>query len=230
MERSYWRLGFWIPASLLGVAACVTVNVYFPAAQVERTAERIVGDVYRQGAEEAQPQKPPAPDPAEKPRSSLDTGRSGRALAWFGPAEALADEGRGDRSGRDGGRDGRDGGDRREATTVSNAAIRALKDQIAQRHQELLPFYQGGQVGIDRRGYLEVRSTAGLPLPQVANLKRLVEADNAARRQLYQEVGRALELKADQTGRVEEIFAKEWRDKAQNGWSVQKDDGRWDKK
>ncbi|MBI5441237.1 MAG: DUF1318 domain-containing protein, partial [Deltaproteobacteria bacterium] len=119
---------------------------------------------------------------------------------------------------------------RGEATSVSNAAIRALKDQIAQRHQELLPYYQQGQLGITEDGYLEVRGTAGLPLPQVAALKRLVEADNAARRQLYQEVGRALNLKPEQVRQVEEIFAKEWRGKAQAGWWVQGDGGRWARK
>lgn len=202
MKRPACRRWLYVPAFLAIAAACVTVNIYFPAAKVEKTAEEIVGEVYRE--------KEPAPqEPQEKPRSWRQEGipRS-IGLARLGPAPAYAEE----------------------ATTVSNASIRALKDQIARRHQELLPYYQGGQAGINREGYLEVRGTDGLGLPQVAALKRLVDADNAARRQLYEEVARALNLTPEQVPQVRRIFAKEWREKAQGGWWIQADDGQWVRK
>lgn len=204
MERPAHRFTFSVLAVLALVAGCVTVNVYFPAAQVEKTAEKIVDDVYQDKKE------PPNQEPAEKPRSSNDgdTIRGIVRLARFGPAPAFAEE----------------------ATTVSNAAIRGLKEQIGRRHRELLPFYQQGQAGITRDGFLEVRETSGLGLPQVAALKRLVDADNAARRQLYEEVARALNLKPEQVPQVRKIFAKQWREKAQAGWAVQSDDGQWGRK
>jgi len=204
MERTAQRISFSVLAALALVAGCVTVNVYFPAAQVEKTAEKIVDEVYQEKKES------PAQSPAEKPRSSNDgeTIRGIVRLARIGPAPAFAEE----------------------ATTVSNAAIRGLKDQIGQRHRELLPFYQQGQAGITRDGFLEVRGTSGLGLPQVAALKRLVEADNAARRQLYEEVAKALNLKPDQVPQVRKVFAKQWREKAQAGWAVQADDGQWGRK
>lgn len=204
MDRLTHRLSFSLLAALAIIAGCVTVNVYFPAAQVEKTAEKIVDEVYQEKKE------PPPQEPTEKPRS-LNDGEMFRGivrLASFGPAPAFAEE----------------------ATTVSNAAIRGLKEQIGQRHQELLPFYQQGQVGITRDGFLEVRGTSGLGLPQVAAMKRLVEADNAARRQLYEEVAKALNLKPDQVSQVRKIFAKQWREKAQAGWAVQADDGQWGRK
>jgi uncharacterized protein YdbL (DUF1318 family) len=204
MERSAHRFSFSVLAALAIIAGCVTVNIYFPAAQVEKTAEKIVDEVYQEKTE------PPRQEPAKKPQSLNERGifHSIARLALFGPAQAFAEE----------------------ATTVSNAAIRGLKDQIAQRHQELLPYYRQGQVGIDRDGFLEVRETGGLGLPQVASLKRLVNADNAARRQLYEEVGKALNLKPDQVPQVRQIFAKQWRDKAEAGWAVQADDGKWGRK
>jgi uncharacterized protein YdbL (DUF1318 family) len=204
MERPAHRISFSVLAILALVAACVTVNVYFPAAQVEKTAEKIVDEVYQDKTE------PPKQGPTDKPRSSIDGDPiSGIvALARFGPAPAYAEE----------------------ATSVSNAAIRGLKEQIGQRHQELLPFYQQGQVGITRDGFLEVRGTSGLGLPQVAALKRLVDADNSARRQLYEEVAKALNLKTEQVSQVRKVFAKQWRDKAQTGWAVQADDGQWGRK
>jgi uncharacterized protein YdbL (DUF1318 family) len=204
MEQPARRLSFPILAVLGLVAACVTVNIYFPAAQVEKTAEKIVEDVYQEK------KQPPAEAPAEKPHSlNMEERLRGIVrLAHLGPASAHADD----------------------ATTVSNAAIRGLKDQIAQRHRELLPYYQNGQVGINRDGFLEVRGTAGLGLQQVASLKRLVDADNTARRQLYEEVAKALNLKPEQVPQVRQIFAKQWRDKAEAGWTVQGDDGQWRRK
>jgi uncharacterized protein YdbL (DUF1318 family) len=207
MNRSAHRVVFSILAALALVAGCVTVNVYFPAAQVERTAEKIVDDVYRDKQDK---KETPKQDPGEKPRSwrDGDTIRGIVRLVRVGPVPAFAED----------------------ATSVSNAAIRGLKEQIGQRHQELLPYYQGGQVGITRDGFLEVRGTSGLGLPQVATVKRLVDADNAARRQLYEEVGKALNLKPEQVPEVRKIFAKQWRDKAQPGWAIQADDGQWGRK
>jgi uncharacterized protein YdbL (DUF1318 family) len=204
MERSARRLSFTVLTVLAVIAGCVTVNIYFPAAQVEKTAEKIVDEVYQEKTE------PPRQEPAEKPQSWNERGiiPSIARFARFGPAEAAAEE----------------------ATTVSNAAIRGLKEQIGQRHKELLPFYRQGQVGIDKDGFLDVRETGGLGLPQVASLKRLVNADNAARRQLYEEVAKALNLKPDQVPQVRQIFAKQWRDKAEAGWAVQADNGQWGRK
>lgn len=204
MERPAQRIWISVLAVVTILAGCVTVNIYFPAAEVQKTAEKFVGDIYQQKKE------PPAQEPADKPQSRND-GRLFRGvarIAVLGPATAYAEE----------------------ATSVSNAAIRGLKDQIGRRHQELLPFYQQGQVGITRDGFLEVRGTGGLALPQVAALKRLVDADNAARGQLYDEVAKALNLKPQQVPQVRQIFAKQWRDKAQAGWMVQGDDGQWGRK
>ncbi|MGA6994373.1 MAG: DUF1318 domain-containing protein [Candidatus Deferrimicrobiaceae bacterium] len=204
MERSAHRFSFSVLAVLAILVGCVTVNVYFPAAQVEKTAEKIVDEVYQEKTES------PKQAPAGKPQSLNEGGisHSLARLARFGPAQAFAEE----------------------ATTVSNATIRGLKDQIGQRHRELLPYYRQGQAGIDKDGFLEVRGTGGLGLQQVASLKRLVEADNAARRQLYEEVAKALNLKPDQVPQVRQIFAKQWRDKAEAGWAVQADNGQWGRK
>jgi len=182
-------------APLALIAACVTVNVYFPAAKVEEAAQQIVEEVYQEKGVKPQTRLGPAP-------------ATGGWMAWLGPRAAYAEE----------------------AATVSNAAIRAVKDQIAQRHTQLAPHYAKGQVGIDRDGFLQVRDTGGLGLSEVAAVKRLVEADNAARSQLYAEVARALDLKPQQVSQVQEVFAREWRGKAQAGWWVQDDAGAWNKR
>ncbi len=204
MKRPAHPAIFSVATVLAFIAGCVTVNVYFPAAQVEKTAEKIVEDVYREK------QEPPKDPPSQKPGSSNELGvfRTIARIVAPGPEIAFAEE----------------------ATTVSNAAIRGLKDQIGQRHGQLLPFYGQGHVGIDRDGFLSVRGTDGLGLQQVAAMKRLVDADNAARRQLYEEVSKALNLKTEQVPQVRRVFSKQWREKAQAGWAIQSDDGKWGRK
>jgi uncharacterized protein len=181
-------------ALMVALSACVTVNIYFPAAQVERTAEQIVDDVYGKG----------------KGDQSLleESGIVRRLAVLLGPETAHA----------------------QEATTVSNSAIRGLKEQIAGRHKDLLPFYGAGNVGITRDGYLEVLETKGLSLQEVAALRRLVQADNSDRQRLYAEVARALNIDPGQVKKVEEIFAGQWQEKAASGWMVQRADGKWAKK
>jgi uncharacterized protein YdbL (DUF1318 family) len=173
--------------------ACVTVNIYFPAAKVERTADEIVKDVY-----EGVKQKEQKPGDS----SSLQ-----RLISWLGPREAQA----------------------AEATAVSNATIRGLKESIKARMGQLRKYLDRGNVGINQSGYLEVRGNDGLGVQEVAEMKRLVNADNQDRRRLYQEVARALN-QPDSTPKVEKIFAQKWRSEAPGGWWIQADGGSWQKK
>lgn len=194
MNRVHARWVFAV-AVILGITACVTVNIYFPAAEVEKAAEKIVDDVY-------------GLDNGESQNGTSDQSAWTMFVAWLEPTSAWA----------------------QDATTVSNAAIRGLKETIAKNHQKLKPFYQQGSVGVTKDGYLEVRDTSGLNLGQVATLRKLVNDDNEARRQLYREVAAALDLNTSQVSKVEDIFARQWRDKAFSGWLVQQDNGSWVKK
>ncbi len=47
-------------ALLLALSACVTINIYFPAAEAEKAADKIIDDVWQIKPGE---QAPPAPTP-----------------------------------------------------------------------------------------------------------------------------------------------------------------------
>jgi uncharacterized protein YdbL (DUF1318 family) len=180
---------------LVTAGACITVNVYFPASAVEKTADNIVKDVYKKGES----------NQTEQQSSLL------RAVAGLlAPQPAHAGP--------------------QKVKSVSNAAIRGLKAEIRKHHEQLVPFYKGGHVGITNDGLLAVRDTSGLPLPKVAKLKRLVQADNQARKQLYRKVAEALDVDPQHMDQERRIFADKWRENAQAGWWIQKDDGTWVRK
>lgn len=97
-----------------------------------------------------------------------------------------------------------------EATEVSNATIRALKERMKARYQQMKPFYAKGLLIEGDDGYVRLGDLGDLNLRDKRDLKNLVEAENKDRKSLYQEVAKALKIEASQVGRIGEVFAKEW--------------------
>ncbi len=97
-----------------------------------------------------------------------------------------------------------------EPLTVSNPAIRQLKQQMKARYAQMKPYYQKGILKENDNGYVSLAQTSGLSLKDQRNLKGLVAAENSDRRKLYAEVAKALKIDPSQVNRVAEIFAKEW--------------------
>ncbi|WP_320172299.1 DUF1318 domain-containing protein [Maridesulfovibrio sp.] len=187
--------------SLLSFVACVTVNIYFPAARVEKAAEDIVGDVYGPGAKKEQD---------KNDSSALET-----FLALAGPATAHA---------------AKVTESDIESLNQSNSAIRGLKKTIADDHQQLLPYYNSGNIGINNEGLLEIISKDGLGLKDTAQLRRLVAQDNKTREQLYEEVAASMNIPGSELAKVKAIFAEVWQKRAPAGWFIQGADGKWKKK
>ena len=50
---------------LAGLTACVTINIYFPAAAAEKAADKIIDEVWQ--IQKGQSAKPPLPDTASQP-------------------------------------------------------------------------------------------------------------------------------------------------------------------
>jgi uncharacterized protein YdbL (DUF1318 family) len=117
-----------------------------------------------------------------------------------------------------------------QETTVSNPAIRALKDRIADHLAALMPDFTAGHVGLTNKGLVEIRNEAGLNLQAKAALRKLVQEDNGDRMKLYEEVAKALNIEASQIERIQKIFAENWIKNAKPGWWVQQADGKWAQK
>ena len=59
-------------------------------------------------------------------------------------------------------------------------------------------------------GFVAPGDTSGLGLKEKRDLNNLLGAENKDRKTLYEEVAKALKIDSSQTGRIAEIFAKEW--------------------
>jgi hypothetical protein len=56
-----------IAAFVLLIPACVTINIYFPAAAAEKAADKIIDEVWQLKPGEEPPAKPVQSKPAEMP-------------------------------------------------------------------------------------------------------------------------------------------------------------------
>ena len=112
---------------------------------------------------------------------------------------------------------------------ISTPAIRSIKESIKARAGELRPFLGSGAVGIGRDGMLVARSIEGLDLAGKARVKRLVEAENKDRMQLYRELAAANGYGSERVPDIQKIFAETWIGKAERGWWVQ-EGGAWRQK
>jgi len=182
------------------VSACVTVNIYFPAAAVERAADQIVKETWG---------GPNDPAKAAPKPQSYNRYAPMRLAALSFVSEAQAQE---------------------ADINVSNPAIRALKDSIRDRSGAIKPFMDRGNIGIGQDGMLAIRSTDGLNLKERAETKQLVDAENRDRENLYSEIAKANNIARDSIPRIKTIFARSWIDQAQSGWWIQDAQGNWKKK
>ncbi len=187
------------------LTSCVTINIYFPAAAMEKAADRIVDEVW--GDESTTPEK-------EKDQKKVGPQSRREDSLWFlirtlGPGEAFAQE---------------------ADINVTTPAIRALTDSIQARADSIKPLMDSGNVGIANDGLLAIRSTEGLNLKDKARLTRLIEAENNDRKALYVEITRANNFSPDKVSDVQKIFAGSWTKNARDGWWVQDADGTWQRK
>ena len=185
---------------MLFAAACVTINVYFPAEAAEKAADRIIRDVY--GEEPAKATEPHSGN--EIPAVMSLKGYA--LLDWFIPvAHAEAD------------------------LSVNTPAIRQLQADMEKRHKELAPYYTSGAVGMTRNGEISVRDQKLVPLQDRNQVKKLVARENQDRSALYAEIARANghpEWEAD----IRQTFARRWVSNAPGGWWYQEAGGGWKQK
>jgi uncharacterized protein len=198
----------WITAGLaalcLVLVACVTINVYFPAAAAEKAADRIIEDIW--GVD-----KQPKPEAA--PQSSLGHAAGDVLVAALRGALDLAVPVANAQADID----------------ISSPAIRALTASMKGRAGELEAFFGSGAIGLTADGLVEVRDANAVALADRNKLRKLVADDNADRNSLYREIASANghpEWEAD----IRSTFAERWIANARTGWYYKSKAGAWTKK
>ncbi len=209
----------WIVAAVLVfIGACVTVNIYFPAAATQKAADIIIDDI--QGKEQAtgqQPgEQPQKPEEKPKPTSRLNSLRHFWVSAlpimnglFLGPSDASAAD---------------------ADLNISTPAITAIRGSLKARYPQLKPYFESGVLGLANNGLIAVRDASGLSLKEKATLNGLVDQHNKDLKALYAEIVRANKLEPSLVSSVQQTFADKWREKAPPGRWIQNNSGAWVKK
>lgn len=193
-----------IAAGSLALAACVTINVYFPEAAAEKAADRIIEDIW--GKQEARKREGNEQSSTSVPgRNMLATAFAGALDLVVPAAHAQAD------------------------IDISSPAIRALTSSMKTRAADLEPLFDSGAVGLTADGLIELRDANAVPLADRNRARKLVSDENADRNALYREIASANghpEWEAD----IRSTFAARWVANARAGWYYKRAGGDWTKK
>jgi uncharacterized protein len=193
----------------LFAAACVTINVYFPAAQAERAADRIISDVW-------------GPQPVVRPEGEPQ-GRSwgrdwsleaieGMRLASLGVLDFIVP--------------------RAEAQAdfdIETPEIRALTASMNTRHRQLKPSYDSGAIGLTADGLVDIRDRNLVPLAERNTIRQLVDAENRDRNALYKAIA-AANGRPEWEAEIRRTFAQRWVGRAESGWWFRTAGGTWEQK
>ena len=192
-----------IAAVCVLLSACVTINVYFPAAAAEKAADQIIEDVWGNDAAKAGNKRSAVRD-VEPQRLLLAA--AGAVLELLVPsANAQAD------------------------LNIATPVVKQLTQSMESRHAQLKKYYDSGAIGLTRDGLVEVRDQNAVPLPERNAARKLIADENADRASLYREIATANghpEWEAD----IRKTFAERWIERASPGWYVQDANGQWAKK
>jgi len=194
------RIALW-PAFLL-LTACVTINIYFPAAAAEKAADVIIKEILDTDV---------APIAAE-PQATIEK----RPLVWLARLQPLVDwlVPSAHAAAAD--------------LNVQTAAITQLRASMKQRFPQLQPYFVSGAVGFTADGLVALRNVSSLPLAQRASLNPLIAAENRDRNALYQEIARA-NNHPEWEAQIRATFAARWVSNAASGWWYENASG-WQQK
>jgi uncharacterized protein YdbL (DUF1318 family) len=184
------------------LTACVTINVYFPAAAAEKAAEQFVGDVLGKPKEEGS-----LFNPFELPANAVLMAAAGLVDFFIADANAQQAE-----------------------IEINTPQINAIKARMANRQkQQLDPMFDAGAIGFGSDGLVVIRDRSAVALSERRSLESVVADENRDRQAVYREIAVANghpEWEQD----IQETFAKEWVKNARRGWYYQDSTGAWRQK
>ncbi len=189
-------------AGVLALGACVTINVYFPAAEAQEAAEefveKVLGDEIPAAQSEAgNPQSLQAPA-----RPSFDF-----ASLFISTAQAQSAD-----------------------ITIRTPAIQAIQDRMAERFQgSLETHFSSGALGFGKDGRVVLRDATQVGLKDRVAVTQLVAEENRDRDAVYREIAVA-NGHAEWEAQIRETFARQWVASARAGWWYQAADGSWKQK
>ncbi|MEO8161884.1 MAG: DUF1318 domain-containing protein [Arenimonas sp.] len=178
-------------ASALALAACVTINVYFPAAEAQQAAAEFVDKVI--GDDQKQPEATPP-----KPPQAFNLPRFNPMSFLISDAQAQSVD-----------------------ISIRTPAIQAIQERMAARFQgSLQAQFDAGALGFGSDGLFVLRDPAKVALKDRVSVNQWVAEDNRDRKAVYREIAVA-NGHPEWEAQIRDTFAKQWIASAHKGWWYQ---------
>lgn len=202
-------LGMPVAGALL-LSACVTINVYFPAAEAKEAARQFVEKVI-DDADKVQIKETPADGGGMAmlhKRFDFDvSGFDPWMLVGIGSAQAQS----------------------APDITIKTPAIQAIQSRMESRFASTLRAgFDSGALGFTSDGLITVRDAGKLELKDRVSMNAAVADDNRDRKAVYREVAVA-NGHPEWESQIRDVFAKQWIASARSGWWYQSG-GAWKQK
>lgn len=198
----------WIgmPFAAVVLTACVTINVYFPAAEAKEAAKEFV----------------------EKVISEQPAGNDGGGMALRGPsADGAFDRVAFDPLALIG--IGQARAQSQPDITIKTPAIQAIQSRMESRFDATLRAgFDAGALGFSGDGLIVVRDASKLDLKDRVAINQAVADDNRDRKAVYREIAVA-NGHPEWESQIRDVFARQWIASARSGWWYQSG-GAWKQK
>ncbi len=193
-----WNL--FAAAALLSLTACVTINVYFPAAEAQQAAREFVENVIGE-----QPKAEPKPEAGQGGGMAA---LGGAVLDFVFPAAQAQSA----------------------DINIRTPAIQSIQSRMAERFQSsLASHFDSGALGLARDGTISLRDASKVGLRDRAAVNQAVADDNRDRNAVYREIAVA-NGHPEWEAQIRDTFARQWIESARSGWWYQDAAGPWTQK
>jgi uncharacterized protein YdbL (DUF1318 family) len=201
------RQWFGIPmAGTLLLSACVTINVYFPAAEAKEAAREFVEKVIDQ-ADQIEVKEAPSAGGGGMAMLQRQFDFDPWMLVGIGSAQAQS----------------------APDISIKTPAIQAIQARMETRFNDTLRAgFGSGALGFTADGMVAVRDAGVIPLKDRVAMNAAVADDNRDRKAVYREIAVA-NGHPEWEAQIREVFARQWVASAKPGWWYQSGGG-WKQK
>jgi uncharacterized protein YdbL (DUF1318 family) len=202
-----------LPPLAVALTACVTINVYFPAAEAREAAKQFVEKVINET--DVKPADSVKPGGGS---ASVETPWNERMAASLARVDFASVLGIGAAQAQG-----------QPDIKIQTPAIQAIQARMEQRvDAQLREAFDAGALGFTADGMVTVRDASKLALKDRVAVNQAVADDNRDRAAVYREIAVA-NGHAEWEPRIREVFAKQWIASARSGWWYQSGGG-WKQK
>ncbi len=112
---------------------------------------------------------------------------------------------------------------------IGTPPVIVVKHSIAQRTSRLVRFYEAGEIGLGKDGFIYLREGAKMSLAKRQIAEKLIDVENQERRALVQALADS-NHRRDAEPEIWELMRARWNQQWKSGWWLRDADGKWSRK